>query len=78
VDCRTHAPLAHSWVRLAGGAPISAAESVHLVLTCLGGAAYTLDEVRKWYANPVRVCNEQKASFAPPGPVMYPNLTKPK
>jgi hypothetical protein len=33
VDCLTHAPLA------AGGAPISAAESVHLVLTCLGGAA---------------------------------------
>ena len=25
--------------------------------------AYTLDEVRKWYANLVRVCNEQKASF---------------
>jgi len=31
-----------------------------------GTPAYTLDEMRKWYANLARVCNEQKASFAPP------------
>ena len=31
-----------------------------------GTPAYTLDEVRKWYANLACVCNEQKASFAPP------------